>query len=152
MMNVYLCRRYWYFGPLKFKWTYVRKTLSKWSPFKEAELTYSYPCEGCSKCYIPPKPPPWKWWHILLPPKREGMFNLIGPLAQTVYFIPNWPSGSQSTVNGDMFTWNVFSNFHSLSKITKSLCLWCLTTCHITLSYGSCLMTLLLIWGILLSF
>ncbi|XP_077984431.1 acylglycerol kinase, mitochondrial-like [Glandiceps talaboti] len=56
--------KYWYFGPLKHRLTYIIKSLTNWPEVNTAELSYAPPCEGCNKCVepiIPPEPSFWSW-------------------------------------------------------------------------------------------
>ncbi|KAI0218674.1 Acylglycerol kinase, mitochondrial [Lamellibrachia satsuma] len=64
-------KRYWYFGPLKHRLTYVLPSTRQWPPVISANLAFTPPCLGCSKCYTPPPKVTWKWWHIFLQPHRE---------------------------------------------------------------------------------
>ncbi|XP_013393739.1 acylglycerol kinase, mitochondrial-like [Lingula anatina] len=66
--------KYWYFGPLKHRWTYVWATVKKWPPELKARLSYILPCSGCSKCETPPPPEEKKqrgWLSFLLPPPKK---------------------------------------------------------------------------------
>ena len=64
----------WYFGPLKHRLAYVVAALRYWPPAYQAEMTYTLACDGCSRCYVPPPKPQWRWWHVFLPPRVEGFF------------------------------------------------------------------------------
>jgi len=68
-----LCRSNWYFGPLKHRLAYVVSALRYWPPTYRAEMTYTLACEGCQRCYVPPPKPQWRWWHVFLPPRVEGI-------------------------------------------------------------------------------
>lgn len=76
--NIFYCNRhymwcrYWYFGPLKHRLTYVISTVRHWPNAHDASLSYVLPCDGCAQCYVPPPAVQWKWWHILIAPKRQG--------------------------------------------------------------------------------
>lgn len=61
----------WYFGPLKHRLAYVVSALRYWPPTFDAQMTYVLACSGCSRCYVPPPKPHWRWWHIFLPPRLE---------------------------------------------------------------------------------
>lgn len=66
--------KYWYFGPLKKKAAYFVRALKEWPANQEFELSYVYPCTGCSKCYEAPleKPvPKRRWWQSLIPHTTE---------------------------------------------------------------------------------
>jgi len=65
--------RYWYFGPLKRHWTYLMSTTSRWPPIIQGHFSYVNYCSGCSNCHKPPPKQQWKWWHIFLSPKVEGI-------------------------------------------------------------------------------
>jgi len=67
----------WYFGPLKHRLAYVVSALRYWPPMFNAEMTYTLACDGCSRCYVPPPKPQWRWWHIFLPPRVEGYLHII---------------------------------------------------------------------------
>ncbi|ELU03552.1 hypothetical protein CAPTEDRAFT_216088, partial [Capitella teleta] len=62
---------YWYMGGLKERFTFLRFVMKSWPPLVQGQLTYSLPCEGCSKCYVAPPKIQWKWWHMLFPPRQE---------------------------------------------------------------------------------
>ncbi len=63
---------YWYLGPVKHRWAYLRATVGGWPPNIRARLVYRDPCEGCSRCVPPPSQTPWRWWHFFVSPKQEG--------------------------------------------------------------------------------
>lgn len=64
--------RYWYLGPLKRKFAYFATTLrDNWPPAIQADITYTLPCSGCSKCVPKFEPPKWRWWHIFIKPNYE---------------------------------------------------------------------------------
>lgn len=69
--------RYWYFGPLKHRLAYAVTALKYWPPVNEAQLSYVLPCDGCSRCFVAPVKPQWKWWHLFLPPQVQGQSNLF---------------------------------------------------------------------------
>lgn len=64
-------KKNWYMSILKHRYAYIRETLRPWPPLMEGQLSYTSPCEGCSKCYVAPPEPQWKWWHLFLPPQRH---------------------------------------------------------------------------------
>jgi len=72
-----VCCSNWYFGPLKHRLAYVVSALRYWPPAYKAEMTYTLACEGCSRCYAPPPKPQWRWWHVFLPPRVEGLLSVI---------------------------------------------------------------------------
>ena len=55
--------------------------LRDWPPNIQANLTYTLPCEGCSSCYVSPPAVEWRWWHVFMPPRREGEFWSSYPTA-----------------------------------------------------------------------
>ena len=63
---------YWYLGPLKDYWAYIRATVGLWPHTVNAKLKYVDPCDGCSRCVPPPPSEPWKWWHFFISPNIEG--------------------------------------------------------------------------------
>ncbi|CAH1776438.1 unnamed protein product [Owenia fusiformis] len=62
-------KKYWYFGPLKHRWSHIMQTFHDWSTLN-AKLEYQYPCDGCSTCFTPPPKVVWKWWHMFVPPAQ----------------------------------------------------------------------------------
>ena len=71
-LSLWLWCSNWYFGPLKHRLAYIVSALRYWPPTFNAEMTYTLSCDGCSRCYVPPPKPQWRWWHIFLPPRVEG--------------------------------------------------------------------------------
>jgi len=74
-LSLWLWCSNWYFGPLKHRLAYIVSALRYWPPTFNAEMTYTLSCDGCSRCYVPPPKPQWRWWHIFLPPRVEGYLS-----------------------------------------------------------------------------
>ncbi|XP_006819510.1 acylglycerol kinase, mitochondrial-like [Saccoglossus kowalevskii] len=55
--------KYWYFGPLKQRISYIIKTMQGWPQFIRSDFSSTVPCTGCNKCVtaIPKKPSIWSW-------------------------------------------------------------------------------------------
>ena len=70
--------RYKLFRSLKHRLAHITQVMGgEWPASVHGFLSYSYPCEGCSKCWSPPPAPVWKWWHLFLPPRVEGRQNYV---------------------------------------------------------------------------
>lgn len=71
--------RYWFFGPLKTKAAYILRALKEWPSNQEFELSYIYPCAGCSRCYEPPvkEVKSKRWWEAFIP--RTPNISSISP-------------------------------------------------------------------------
>jgi len=68
--------KYWYWGPLKAKMAYLFASIKKQTPPMDADLFYTLPCNGCSKCYLSndkqTKPSTSsRWWHTFIPRKTR---------------------------------------------------------------------------------
>ncbi|XP_067126271.1 acylglycerol kinase, mitochondrial [Centruroides vittatus] len=60
--------RYWVFGPLKTKIAYISRAFQEWPSNQEFDLSYIYPCGGCSKCYEKPiEIKSRRWWEAFIP-------------------------------------------------------------------------------------
>ena len=68
---------YWYIGPLKEYWAYLRATVGRWPHTVSAKLRYTDPCDGCSRCVPAPPPVQWRWWHFFIPPKVKGIHFIL---------------------------------------------------------------------------
>ena len=91
MLIVAVAVRYWYLGPLKQYWTFLMSALGDWPPLVRGGVSYVRPCEGCSRCYVPPPTPQWKWWHVLLPPRKpEGTSPDTGIYAFGIVLSARW--------------------------------------------------------------
>lgn len=75
-----LIPKYWYFGFLKAKFTYVLAALKEQVRKIDMNITYTHPCHGCSKCYQKPEETTTttantnaKWWSAFVPrvPQNE---------------------------------------------------------------------------------
>ncbi|XP_023223533.1 acylglycerol kinase, mitochondrial-like [Centruroides sculpturatus] len=65
--NCLYCR-YWLFGPLKTKIAYISRAFQEWPSNQEFDLSYIYPCGGCSKCYEKPiEIKSRRWWEAFIP-------------------------------------------------------------------------------------
>ncbi|XP_076446337.1 acylglycerol kinase, mitochondrial-like [Babylonia areolata] len=68
--------RYWYFGPLKSRWTYVSTAMKTWPPAMKAKVTYVEATEenmkgvGSEDVQLPKKTS-WSFWNFLLRRPQE---------------------------------------------------------------------------------
>lgn len=63
--------KFWMFGPLKSKVLYLSASLTKWPFSKEGSISFTPPCDGCSKCFVKPLEEevktPRRWWAAFVP-------------------------------------------------------------------------------------
>ncbi|XP_041359278.1 acylglycerol kinase, mitochondrial-like isoform X2 [Gigantopelta aegis] len=61
--------KYWYFGPLKHRWTYVRTAMKKWPQSFKAKISYVEATEENMKSQVgkpePPQSSSWSWLSFL---------------------------------------------------------------------------------------
>ncbi|XP_048776452.2 acylglycerol kinase, mitochondrial-like [Ostrea edulis] len=78
-------QKYWYFGPLKSKWTYIRSTLTQWPSVISGKLSYVPATEEntkLQKIVIKQAAPEVKrsWWnilHVFYKPKPQNSQDII---------------------------------------------------------------------------
>ena len=77
--------RYWFTGFLKHRFTYIMSTFHKpWPQNKRAELSLSYGCSGCARCYVAPVAQQKRWSSSFAKPPQQSMifWNVI-----IIYFL-----------------------------------------------------------------
>uniref|UniRef100_A0A2R5LNC1 Acylglycerol kinase, mitochondrial n=1 Tax=Ornithodoros turicata TaxID=34597 RepID=A0A2R5LNC1_9ACAR len=78
-----LVPKYWYFGMLKAKAAYFFQAIKEKPRATIARLGLVRPCEGCSKCYVPPKEEvcgsTGRWWSVFLPRSAPQAVTASGP-------------------------------------------------------------------------
>jgi len=65
--------KYWYFGPLKHRWTYIRTAMKDWPPVFKAKLTYLEASEDnmVEEELVIPQKPVWSFYNFLFRKTQE---------------------------------------------------------------------------------
>lgn len=72
--SLFLLFRYWYFGPLKSRWTYIRTAMKDWPPVLRGNINYMLATEDDDSEVKRKKKPvekksSWSWLNIFYKPK-----------------------------------------------------------------------------------
>lgn len=51
-MQIHICFRYWYFGPLRTRAAYFFQSLRRKIASEETEIQFSNACSGCKRCVM----------------------------------------------------------------------------------------------------